>query len=113
MKLHNFFENDCGTNETKRPLAKETMDALSSLVLVLDDVVSANQKQCYGAIRVLVDLFVEGKQVTTIHATKANIPQPTAKNAPNLAALGVLTELGLATGWPHGCASPAHLQARP
>ena len=93
MKLHNFFENDCGTNETKRPLAKETMDALSSLVLVLDDVVSANQKQCYGAIRVLVDLFVEGKQVTTIHATKANIPQPTAKNAFLFEWLGTLLEV--------------------
>ena len=94
MKLHNFFENDCGTNETKRPLAKETMDALSSLVLVLDDVVSANQKQCYGAIRVLVDLFVEGKQVTTsTKETKANIPQPTAKNAFLFEWLGTLLEV--------------------
>ena len=85
MKLHNFFE--------KRPLAKETMEALSSLVLVLDDVASANQKQCYGAIRVLVDLFVEGKQVPTPKETKANIPQPTAKNAFLFEWLGTLLEV--------------------
>ena len=75
-----------------RLLAKETNEALSSVVLALEDVVSANQKQCYGAIRVLVDLFVEGKQAST-KETKANIPQPTAKNAFLFEWLGTLLEV--------------------
>ena len=79
-KLETFLEKQCVKGATKRPLAKETWEALSLLVHALDDVVSANQKQCYGAIKVLVDLFVEGKQVAEIQTTKDSIPQPTAKN---------------------------------
>ena len=61
-------------------LETAVLDALAELVAALEPALSRNQKQYYGAIKVLVDLYAEGKELPNVAEAVRNIPKPTAEN---------------------------------
>ena len=56
------------------------LDGLEELVKALEPALSHNQKQCYGAIKVLVQLYSEGKELPNVAEVVQNMPKPTTEN---------------------------------
>lgn len=56
------------------------LDPLASLVASLRPVFAHSQKKCYGAIKVVVDLYAEGKTLGNMDDVIQRIPEPAEEN---------------------------------
>ena len=46
----------------------------------LSPALARGQKQCYGAVKVLLDLYAEGKELAAVETTIQRIPKPLDEN---------------------------------
>ena len=64
----------------KEKLTWETREPLSQLMNALSPALARGQKQCYGAVKVLLDLYAEGKELAAVETTIQRIPKPLDEN---------------------------------
>ena len=64
----------------KEKLTWETREPLSQLMTALSPALARGQKQCYGAVKVFLDLYAEGKELAAVEATIQRIPKPLDEN---------------------------------
>ena len=74
QRLEKFAEQQGMTFDAK------VNEALAALTAAIHPAFARGQKQCYAAIKVLVGLYVEGKELAAAENTKTLIPEPMPEN---------------------------------
>ena len=74
QRLEKFAEQQGMTFDAK------VNEALAALTAAIHPAFARGQKQCYGAIKVLVGLYAEGKELASVEDTKTRIPEPMPEN---------------------------------
>ena len=74
------LESKLGLESCSTNLGPDVVAGLAKLQAAVVPALSENQKQCYAAVKVLTDLYVEGKHVGEVDKTIGRIPEPTETN---------------------------------
>ena len=74
------LESKLGLESCSTNLGPDVVAGLAKLQAAVVPALSENQKQCYAAVKVLTDLYIEGKHVGEVDKTIGRIPEPTETN---------------------------------